>query len=117
MTTGNYPNYLQMHCSRCKIADDCPSKGASPLQLNRTPKFCSIIGGYGTKPVDRNKLSPENQIRFDNGNQYISIAEVPVKEGNLIYTKLIKIMHKPIKHPREVIDDITVMMYPKSYKD
>jgi hypothetical protein len=30
---------------------------------------------------------------------------------------MLKVMHKPIKHPRELVEDITVMLHPKSYKD
>ena len=115
--TDSYPNYLKMQCARCKIALDCPKNGSSPLPTKQGLKLCSIIGGYGSKPVDRSILSTGNQVKFDSGKQCISIIEVPLIEDDIISVKMLKVMHKPIKHPRELVEDITVMLHPKSYKD
>jgi len=112
-------NVLQLECTKCRVAVNCPERGASPLTLRSGKKvLCSVIGGYGRVPVDKIKLSVESAERAEKDGPCITIAEVPVidPDSGSLYRKVTKIFHQPILHERETTTFHQDMVYPKSHR-
>ena len=110
-------SYLQMTCSRCRVAASCPKKGSSPLTLKGNKKaLCSLIGGYGRTPVSPEVLSQESREASLRDGPCLTLAEVPRldEESELLVYELVKIFSPPILHERETISDHINMMVPKS---
>jgi len=110
---------LEVHCKRCKVADRCPSKGASPLatENNRTLVLCRIVGGYGQVPVRDAILSEESRILRDKNGPCLTIAEIPKRDeaSGHVYFDVTKIFHQPILHPRQATTEIMDRVYPRSH--
>lgn len=114
------PNSLQVHCSKCKIAEHCPANGSSPLLLSggKRALVCRIPGGYARKPPRDGIVSEESKKARDAHGPCLTIAEVPrldVDSGH-VYTEVVKIWHPPVLHPREKTDVSMDRMYPRSHK-
>ena len=98
------PNKLEMECGQCKVADECPARGASPLRLGSgKPVRCRLIGGYGQKPVPVDRMSDETRNVVERNGPCLTIAEVPrVDEpSGRIYFETVKIWSQPKLHPRQ----------------
>jgi len=118
---SNIPNVLEVVCSKCRVADHCPSKGSSPLNhQGKRIAHCRLIGGYGREPIADKFLSEESKKLVEEHGPCLTIAEVPtIDEGSgKFYYKVTKIFSEPITHPREKISPKInrMMLYPSGYR-
>lgn len=114
------PNFLEVQCSRCRVAEHCPARGASPLILDggRTVMACRVPGGYGRNPPRPEIVSEESRKRQEEHGECLTLAEVPRLDqaSGKAYRELVKVWHPAIAHPREKTDFQMDMMYPRSHK-
>ena len=108
------PQTLEMTCDKCKVAETCPAKGASPLLIGgKMAAKCQLVGGYGRNPVDRDVLGVEARVASDRDGPCLTLAQVPrVEDGHLV-RELIKVFSKPVRHGRETVDPTASNIYPR----
>lgn len=114
------PNYLKVHCSKCKLYDYCPSQGQSPLKLSsgKTSVQCKIPNGYSRKPPDPILVSEESKILQKENGPCLTIVDIPKMDvySKHVYFEPTKIWHPPITHAREHTSEMIDRLIPKSYK-
>jgi len=114
------PNKLQIRCAKCKVANWCPAKGASPINLGSgKPVYCRLIGGYGQVPVPEHKMSDKTKEIAKDQGACLTIVEVPRidESSGKLYFETILIWSQPQLHPRQTTT--TAMdraLGPSSYK-
>ena len=109
-------NLLQVECAKCKIADACPRRGASPLQVPNSNKrvYCQLVNGYGRVPVPKWKLSPTSLAAYEKNGPCLTVAYIPYIEPlmNTVLSETVLIFSQPVKHPRETIPFNINLIYP-----
>lgn len=114
------PNFLEVHCSRCKVAEHCPAKGSSPLYLGsgRSMMLCRLPGGYGRTPPREASVSEESRKLQAEHGDCLTLAEVPRLDApsGKAYREVVKVWHPAVRHPREKTDYRMDMIYPKSHR-
>jgi hypothetical protein len=106
------PNVLQVDCVKCRVAEKCPRKGASPTVVNGKRLLCGLIGGYGRVPLSPSVMSEESRARSTVDGPCLTLAQVPtVKDGSVEY-ELVKIFSPPVLHDRETVPWQTAMIAP-----
>lgn len=114
------PNSLNVHCSKCKLYDYCPSQGQSPLKLGsgKTSVLCRIPGGYSRKPPSPNLVSEESkELQKENG-ECLTVVDIPKIDvhSKHMYFEPTKIWHPPITHAREHTSEMMDRIIPRSHK-
>lgn len=95
---------LLTRCQDCKVAANCPKRGASPTVIGKSTFLCRLMDGYGREAVDPDILSAESKARSEKDGPCVTIAEVPVPDEQTVTYSVVKIFHHPILHPREKVD-------------
>ena len=110
-------NILQVKCDSCKVVQDCPKKGSSPLKIGKTEMLCRVIGGYGRDAVNPEILSSASKEKMDAHGPCLTIVEVPVRsdDGSVSY-EIEKVFHHPIKHERETVPFNMEAVVPRAAK-
>ena len=119
MASTNLPNKLQMHCSKCKVADTCPRNGSSPTTTKGGKSvLCRIVGGYGRTEIPESKMSEESRAIARENGPCITIAEVPTidEPSGKLYFDVVKIWSQPIRHARESTSVMMDRLVPRSTK-
>lgn len=95
--------FIEMECNRCSVANTCPRRGASPLNLDGKMLKCRIVGGFGRNPVDRTVLSDASKAASDKDGPCLTIAEVPTLDDQKFLTmEVVKIFSPPNLAAREM---------------
>lgn len=107
--------YLEIECQKCRVANTCPNRNSSPLNLSGKRHLCRIIGGYGRVPVDDSILSPESSILAKTNGPCLTIAEIPREEDGEVVYEIVKIFSPPVLNERETTNEIMDRIIPKSH--
>lgn len=114
------PNYLEVQCSKCKVAEHCPAKGSSPIYLSGGRKMlvCRLPNGYGREPPRPEAVSEESKKLQAEHGECLTLADVPRLDApsGHVYYETVKIWHPAVRHPRESTDFRMDMMYPRSHR-
>lgn len=96
-------NTVDVECSKCKLANQCPKRGASPVVYKNKKIYCKILGGYGRLPLDEEVMSEASKEISRNNGRCLTLVIVPILDENssTVGTELVKIFHQPVLHPRE----------------
>lgn len=93
---------LDVVCKSCKISAYCPEKGVAPLRYNQHLIPCQLAGGYGKTEVEASKISAKSLPLYQQNGKCVSFALIPfIDELGNLQTRLTKVFHPPIVHPRE----------------
>jgi len=96
---------IDVTCKSCKIQKYCPESGSTPLRYNLHLIPCQISGGYGRYEIPKSKVGIKSLPLYEKNGKCVSFALIPyIDEVGNLATKLVKVFHPPIKHPRESTD-------------
>lgn len=110
--------YLRMECNKCRVSKFCGKKGISPTRLNNGINiYCRLVGGYGRIPVDKEILSEDSKTIVSKNGRCLTIAEVPEVVGNDFIFHVEKIFHPPVKHEREISNNMAHMVNDTNMKN
>lgn len=106
---------LEMECAKCCVSPTCPRRGSSPLSAAGTTFKCRLVGGYGRVPVDPSKLSAASKEVAERDGPCLTIAEVPVEDGEAVLFEIVKIFAPPVLSARESTIVQLDAQYPRSH--
>lgn len=93
---------LEMECSRCSVAKNCPRYGTSPITLPKNILRCRIVGGFGRVPIDKAVLSKESAALYEKNGPCLTVAEIPsVDDQGYVLFEVVKIFSPPCLSDRE----------------